>query len=72
MVASWQEYAVVWPRQPRKMISTNHRNAGQNVLYYDGHVEWQETSACGLNGDNIWHRNTLGALSASDSYVVQN
>ena len=55
-----------------KRNSTNHGNAGQNVLYYDGHVKWLETPNCGMNGDNIWHRGPSDALGASDSYVVQN
>jgi len=52
--------------------STNHDNTGQNVLYYDGHVEWQPTRNAGLGGDNIWHRETVGVLGVSDSYIVQN
>lgn len=34
--------------------STNHEQDGQNVLYADGHVTWQKTALCGLNGDNIY------------------
>jgi prepilin-type N-terminal cleavage/methylation domain-containing protein/prepilin-type processing-associated H-X9-DG protein len=43
--------------------SNNHRNRGQNVLYGDGHVQWQWTAYCGMPraggfGDNIY---TAGA-----------
>jgi prepilin-type processing-associated H-X9-DG protein len=51
---------------PYKMMaanSNNHRNRGQNVLYADGHVQWQWTAYCGMPrpggfGDNIY---TAGA-----------
>lgn len=38
----------------RALNSRNHRSAGQNVLYIDGHVGWSETSFCGRLGDNIY------------------
>jgi prepilin-type processing-associated H-X9-DG protein len=28
--------------------SNNHKNQGQNVLYADGHVQWQTSSFCGV------------------------
>lgn len=34
--------------------SSNHNRAGQNVLYADGHVEWQITSFCGASKDCIY------------------
>lgn len=34
--------------------SLNHEQDGQNVLYADGHVVWQLSPLCGLNGDNIY------------------
>jgi prepilin-type N-terminal cleavage/methylation domain-containing protein/prepilin-type processing-associated H-X9-DG protein len=34
--------------------SRNHRKAGQNVLYADGHVSWAVTNRCGGGGDNIY------------------
>ncbi|MGN6724689.1 MAG: hypothetical protein ACTHLZ_02115, partial [Tepidisphaeraceae bacterium] len=44
--------------------STNHERDGQNVLYADGHVQWQPSPLCGPNGDNIF-TNRQGALNAS-------
>jgi prepilin-type N-terminal cleavage/methylation domain-containing protein/prepilin-type processing-associated H-X9-DG protein len=34
--------------------SPNHGQAGQNVLYADGHVEFQPTPYAGVGGDNIY------------------
>ncbi|HEV7298600.1 MAG TPA: type II secretion system protein [Tepidisphaeraceae bacterium] len=34
--------------------SLNHGQAGQNVLFGDGHVEWSLTQFCGVNNDNIY------------------
>jgi prepilin-type N-terminal cleavage/methylation domain-containing protein/prepilin-type processing-associated H-X9-DG protein len=34
--------------------SPNHKFRGQNVLYYDGHVEWKSDPFCGVRYDNIW------------------
>ncbi len=33
-----------WPTPGKKGNSKNHRKEGQNVLYGDGHVEWQKTN----------------------------
>jgi prepilin-type processing-associated H-X9-DG protein len=35
--------------------SLNHDQAGQNVLYNDGHVSWFENIFCGYAGDNIFY-----------------
>ncbi|MBL7140751.1 MAG: prepilin-type N-terminal cleavage/methylation domain-containing protein [Planctomycetes bacterium] len=37
-----------------QLNSPNHKFAGQNVLYLDGHVEWQSHPYCGPSYDNIW------------------
>jgi len=37
-----------------ELNSPNHKFQGQNVLYLDGHVEWQAHPYCGLSWDNIW------------------
>lgn len=34
--------------------SRNHSGAGENVLYGDGHVEWQQNPFCGMKRDNIY------------------
>jgi prepilin-type N-terminal cleavage/methylation domain-containing protein len=34
--------------------SPNHGWEGQNVLYGDGRVEWQDSPNCGKNVNNIW------------------
>jgi len=31
-----------------------HQEDGQNVLYVDGHVSWENSADCGLNEDNIY------------------
>jgi len=38
--------------------SPNHNFEGQNVLYADGHIEWQLTPEVGIDGNNIWLRST--------------
>jgi prepilin-type N-terminal cleavage/methylation domain-containing protein/prepilin-type processing-associated H-X9-DG protein len=43
------------PKAEQKfMNSNNHSKEGQNVLYGDGHVEFQATAFAGLQGDNIY------------------
>jgi prepilin-type N-terminal cleavage/methylation domain-containing protein/prepilin-type processing-associated H-X9-DG protein len=44
--------------------SRNHEGRGQNVLFADGHVDWETTTKCGQNGDDIY-TNKLGAIQAS-------
>jgi len=39
--------------------SPNHAQVGQNVLFADGHVEFDVTCLCGENGDNIYTRGGL-------------
>ena len=36
--------------------SNNHDKDGQNVLYGDGHVEFQSNPFCGVQRDNIFAR----------------
>jgi len=40
--------------QKKQANSNNHGKDGQEVLYADGHVEFQNTAFFGLNGDNIY------------------
>jgi len=42
--------------------SKNHEGEGQNVLYNDGHVDWQSTQWVGASDDGIY-----GATNASNS-----
>jgi prepilin-type N-terminal cleavage/methylation domain-containing protein/prepilin-type processing-associated H-X9-DG protein len=44
--------------------SENHEKDGQNVLFGDGHVEWERTVFCGVSGDNIF-ANQNNLLNAS-------
>jgi prepilin-type N-terminal cleavage/methylation domain-containing protein/prepilin-type processing-associated H-X9-DG protein len=44
--------------------SNNHEKDGQNVLFGDGHVEWETSPFCGVNGDNIF-TNQNSVLTAS-------
>jgi len=56
--------------------SNNHLKAGQNVLYADGHVEFQSNCLVGLNHDNIYSQNSnLASLlgypqDANDSFML--
>jgi len=59
----------VWARNPRK---PNHDN-GQNVMYFDGHVKWAETSyASDDPKDNVYCPNGYQAASGTvvDTAVV--
>ena len=38
----------------KKINSPNHEGDGQNVLYADGHVEFQQHPFCGMDRDNIY------------------
>jgi len=38
----------------QKANSPNHQGAGENVLYGDGHVEFQQNPFCGTKRDNIY------------------
>ncbi len=44
--------------------SKNHEGDGQNVLYTDGHVEFQTTNLCGVNHDDIY-TNAAGVVNGS-------
>jgi prepilin-type processing-associated H-X9-DG protein len=40
--------------QARRGNSLSHKGDGQNVLFVDGHVAFEERSYCGLDNDNIY------------------
>jgi prepilin-type N-terminal cleavage/methylation domain-containing protein/prepilin-type processing-associated H-X9-DG protein len=53
------------------MNSSNHKRKGQNVLFNDGHVSWEDTPFCGHGRDNIYTRSTLPGVNldiAADRY----
>jgi len=41
--------------------STNHQRLGQNVLYGDGHVDWNQNQFAGASGDPIYVSNTFAS-----------
>jgi prepilin-type N-terminal cleavage/methylation domain-containing protein/prepilin-type processing-associated H-X9-DG protein len=47
--------------------SGNHDNSGQNVLYFDGHVDWTNSSASGMDSDYIY--TALRTDAGGDTYV---
>jgi prepilin-type N-terminal cleavage/methylation domain-containing protein/prepilin-type processing-associated H-X9-DG protein len=56
--------------QMRTANSNNHQKDGQNVLYADGHVEFQLTPFVGTNGDNIYTRGGDAFPQAGGSNLV--
>ena len=42
------------PKRIESLVSDNHGQTGQNVLYLDMHVEWAETPSAGVDGNNIF------------------
>ena len=48
-----------------KLLNTaSHEDAGQNVSYGDGHVDWCKTPYCGANNDNIFTVQTSAGAGA--------
>jgi prepilin-type N-terminal cleavage/methylation domain-containing protein/prepilin-type processing-associated H-X9-DG protein len=45
--------------------SKNHDQDGQNVLYADGHAEFQQTPLCGTQNDNIFAVNSVSNSNLS-------
>jgi len=41
-------------RQQKAGNAVVHQERGQNVLFVDGHVSFERSSACGVEGDNIY------------------
>jgi prepilin-type processing-associated H-X9-DG protein len=50
--------------------SRNHSAQGQNVLYADGHAEYQQTPLCGSNGDNIYTAQDTSAGTNCDRSIA--
>jgi prepilin-type N-terminal cleavage/methylation domain-containing protein/prepilin-type processing-associated H-X9-DG protein len=64
MTAAFPIAADVNPGTGGAENSTNHEERGQNVLYADGHVSWEQGPLVGINGDNIYTARS-GAIAAS-------
>jgi prepilin-type processing-associated H-X9-DG protein len=65
--------AVTFTSQPRDMTRANSRNhdrRGQNVLYGDGHVDFQVNPFVGVQRDNIYARRAGRTGSASSAVVA--
>src|SRR5581483_2989744 len=64
--------------QLKSANSPNHNGEGQNVLYGDGHVEFEKTPLCGVDQDNIYARGehaegdpVIGSpMNANDSVLL--
>jgi len=68
--ATWENIVTGVPRSTVILgNSKNHDQDGQNVLYADGHAEFQQTSLCGANNDCIYTvgsaTNTTNGLSVA-------
>lgn len=57
--------------------SPNHKGAGQNVLYLDGHVAWADKPTVGIDGDNIYlmkkvteYRGDEAPVDPTDSFLL--
>jgi prepilin-type processing-associated H-X9-DG protein len=53
----------------KKINSPNHEGDGQNVLFADGHVEFQQQPFCGVERDNIYTYGKSGETSGGEGIV---
>jgi prepilin-type N-terminal cleavage/methylation domain-containing protein/prepilin-type processing-associated H-X9-DG protein len=58
-------------RDMQKANSRNHQGQGQNVLYGDGHAEFQQNPFCGSKRDNIYtvSGSTDGSVTTSKTVI---
>jgi prepilin-type processing-associated H-X9-DG protein len=75
--ATWQTIITGAPRSTIMLgNSKNHDGDGQNVLYADGHADFQQTPLCGANNDCIYTvaagTATANGLSVSGSNPTGN
>ena len=56
-------------RDTRQGNSSNHDKDGQNVLYGDGHVEFQQSPFVGVGRDNIYTARTVSTTTAGGTYA---
>ncbi|MHC4259824.1 MAG: type II secretion system protein [Planctomycetota bacterium] len=73
--ASNPAMAVAADRNPDDLAAENsrsHQEEGQNVLFVDGHVEFERTRYCGLNDDDIYAATDDGTqpLDLFDSCLI--
>lgn len=54
-----------------RLNSPNHDFEGQNCLYADGHVTWQNTPYCGIGGNNIWLQSTYDASEDEEPWTEE-
>jgi prepilin-type N-terminal cleavage/methylation domain-containing protein/prepilin-type processing-associated H-X9-DG protein len=54
-------------QQMRLGNSNNHGKDGQNILYGDGHVDFQNNPFVGTNRDNIYTRGSAGAQGTGET-----
>jgi len=53
--SDWSAFNPDGPRESiRKGNALTHQEDGQNVLFTDGHVKFEKSPSCGINGDNIY------------------
>ncbi|HHT9111454.1 MAG TPA: type II secretion system protein, partial [Candidatus Brocadiaceae bacterium] len=53
------------------LLSTNHNQKGQNVLYIDGHVEWKGTGTCGyFMGTSTGYDNIYTGVGGTEAVPV--
>ena len=55
----------------RRPQNENHQRQGQNVLYGDGHAEFQQNPFCGSKRDNIYtvSGSTDGSITTSRTVI---
>jgi prepilin-type processing-associated H-X9-DG protein len=59
----------VGEEQMKKVNSSNHQQDGQNVLFGDGHVEFQNTPFCGIERDNIYTHGKTDQTSGGEGII---
>ncbi|MHC4636172.1 MAG: type II secretion system protein [Planctomycetota bacterium] len=51
----WDPVNEIYIDEKGMQNSSTHQRTGQNVLYQDGHLEFEEQANVGIDNDNIWH-----------------
>jgi prepilin-type N-terminal cleavage/methylation domain-containing protein/prepilin-type processing-associated H-X9-DG protein len=78
-VTQYSNVTLAVPGASSKIIenanSRNHEDDGQNVLYADGHVDFQATPLCGIGQDNIYTNqanqfDNVSPLSPTDAILL--